>query len=140
MLTFSKIWKTAGFTSITYFAVLLNVDKSLYESASIDGAGRFKRMFYISLPALELMIVLSIISSSANILRMDFSLVYYMTKNSSPLYETTDVIETYIFRAMRHNNDFSVGTAIGIVQGVVGLVLTLILNQVSKRVSKLSMF
>lgn len=140
ILTFSTVWKSAGFTSIIYYAVLLNVDKSLYESASIDGAGRFKRMFYISLPALKLMIVLSIISSSANILRVDFSLIYYMTKNSSPLFDKTDVIETYIFRAMRHNNDFSVGTAIGIVQGIVGLVLTILLNQLAKKVTKLSMF
>ena len=116
-----------------YYAILLGVDREIYEAAEMDGAGRFRTMWSISLPYLRQMIVLNIIMSSANILRIDFNMVYFLTENKSALYPTTDVIETYMFRILRTEGDVSVTAATGMVQGVVGLVLTLALNFFSKK-------
>ena len=78
--------------------------------------------------------------SSANVLRCDFNMIYYVTNNSAALYSKTDVIETYIFRALRTDGDYSISTAVGLLQAFVGFVLTLIVNRVTKKISKESLF
>ncbi|MBQ9480981.1 MAG: sugar ABC transporter permease [Clostridia bacterium] len=140
IITFSNVWKNAGLSAVTYYAVLMGVDRELYEAAEIDGAGRFGRMFSISMPALKLMIVLNVIMSSANILRVDFNMVYYVTNNAAALYSKTDVIETYMFRALRTEGDYSIGTATGLLQALVGFFLTLAVNWISKKLSEESLF
>ncbi len=133
IITFANVWKTAGLSAVVYYAVLLGVDKEVYEAAGMDGAGRFRTMVSISLPYLKQMVVLNTIMSSANILRIDFNMVYFLTENKAALYPTTDVIETYMFRILRTEGDVSVTAATGLVQGVIGLILTLILNALSKK-------
>lgn len=133
LITFSNVWKTAGLSAVVYYAVLLGVDREVYEAAEMDGAGKFRTMWSISLPYLKQMIIINIIMSSANILRIDFNMVYFLTENKSTLYPTTDVIETYMFRILRTEGDVSVTAATGMIQGVVGLVLTLILNWFCKK-------
>jgi putative aldouronate transport system permease protein len=140
IITFCNVWKNAGLSAVVYYAVLMGVDKGIYEAAEIDGASKFKCMWHVSLPALKLMIILNIIMSSANILRVDFNMVYYVTNNSAPLYSETDVIETYMFRALRTEGDYSIGTATGLLQAFVGLILTLIVNKLCKKLSNESLF
>ena len=133
LITFSNVWKTAGLSAVVYYAVLLGVDKEVYEAADMDGAGRFRTMWSISLPYLKQMVIINIIMSSANILRIDFNMVYFLTENKSTLYPTTDVIETYMYRILRTEGDVSVTAATGMIQGIVGLVLTLLLNWLCKK-------
>ena len=140
IITFCNVWKNAGLSAVTYYAVLMGVDKEMYEAAEIDGANRFRRMISISMPALKLMIVLNIIMSSSNILRVDFNMIYYVTNNAAALYSKTDVIETYMFRALRTEGDYSIGTATGLLQAFVGFLLTLGVNYLSKKLSKESLF
>lgn len=140
IITFCNCWKGCGLSAVTYYAVLTGVDRGIYEAAEIDGANKFKCMWHVSLPALKLMVVLNTIMSSANILRVDFNMVYYVTNNSAALYSTTDVIETYMFRALRTEGDYSISTATGLLQATVGLVLTLITNKVSKKLAGSSLF
>lgn len=140
IITFCSVWKSAGLSAVTYYAVLMTNDKSLYEAAEIDGASRFRTLWHVALPSLKLMIILNVIMSSANVLRCDFNMVYYVTNNAAALYDKTDVIETYIFRALRTDGDYSISTAIGLLQAFVGFVLTIIVNQVCKKISKESLF
>lgn len=140
ILTVVDVWKISGLSAVVFFAVLLGVDKEIYEAADIDGCGKFRKMWSISMPYLKQMIVVNTLMSSANILRMDFNMVYFLTNNSPTLYPKTDVIETYMFRALRTEGDFSIATATGLIQGVVGLVLTLILNALSKRFTHESLY
>ena len=140
IITFCSVWKTAGLSAVTYYAVLTGVDKAIYEAAEIDGASKFKCMRYISLPSLKLMVVLNLIMSSANVLNLDFNMIYYVTDTAAALYSKTDVIETYMFRALRTEGDYSISTAVGLFQGVVGLILTIIANKVSKKISDTSLF
>lgn len=133
LLTFANVWKVAGLSAVVYYGILLGVDREVYEAAEMDGAGRFRMMWSISLSYLRQMIVLNVIMSSANILRIDFNMVYFLTENKSALYPATDVIETYMYRILRTEGDVSVTAATGMIQGVVGLVLTLCLNWLSKK-------
>ncbi len=133
ILTFVNVWKVSGLSAVVYYAILIGVDREIYEAAEMDGAGKFRTMWSISLPYLKQMVILNIIMSSVNVLRMDFNMIYFVTNNSATLYPTTDVIETYMFRALRTEGDISVAAATGLIQGVVGLILTLLLNWLSKR-------
>lgn len=136
ILLIVHIWKSAGVTGIIYYTCLLNVDTSLYEAASIDGAGKFRQIFVVSLPQLKSMIIVLTLMNFANILRSDFNLFFFVTQNSSALYETTDVIDTYIYRAIKQTPNFGLASAVSLVQAVVGLALTLILNAAAKRIDE----
>ena len=133
IMTFVNVWKVSGLSAVVYYAILIGVDRESYEAAEMDGAGKFRTMWSISLPYLKQMVILNIIMSSVNVLRIDFNMIYFVTNNSATLYPTTDVIETYMFRALRTEGDISVAAATGLIQGVVGLILTLLLNWLSKR-------
>ena len=135
ILTSANVWKVAGVNAVLYYAVLLGNDPEMYEAADIDGAGRWKKMWFLSLPSLKLMILLGIITASANILRVDFSWIYYSTNNKTELYEVTETIEVYMFNALRRDANYMIGTAVGLVQSVVGLVLSFTINSVVKRLS-----
>lgn len=138
ILTFMHVWKGVGIGTITYYAVLLSQDKEIYEAAALDGAGRFTRVVKLMLPSLKYMIVVNTVMSTANLLRMDFQMIYFLTGNRSLLYPTTDVIETYMFRALRTNGDYSVGAATGLAQGVFGCILAVLANRIVKWIDKSS--
>ena len=136
ILLIVHIWKSAGVTAIIYYTCLLNVDHSLYEASAIDGAGKFRQIFVVSLPQLKSMMIVLTLMNFANILRSDFNLFFFVTQNSSALYETTDVIDTYIYRAIKQTPNFGLASAVSLVQAVVGLGLTLVLNGAAKRIDK----
>ncbi len=133
ILALTNIWKGAGVGGIIYYATLMSSDRSIYEAADIDGANRFQKMRFISLPYLKIMIFVLTVMSFANIMHVDFNMIFFLTRNSGPLYPTTDVIDTYVFRALRMDGDFSVAAAIGLIQSVAGLVFSFAANQVSKK-------
>lgn len=128
------IWKSAGVSAIIFYATLISCDKSIYEAAEIDGASRWQKMLYISIPYLKTMIIITAIMSGANILRSDLGLFFYASQDIANLYPTTDVIDTYIWRILRKSGEFKVGTAVGLVQGVVGLFLTLFANKIVAKI------
>ena len=82
-----------------------------------------------------MMVLLGLIQASANIVRVDFSWIYYSTNNSKQLYEVTETIETYMFNALRTSSNFMIGTAVGLVQSVIGLVLSFWINGIIKKIS-----
>lgn len=134
ILLFVHVWKSAGVTGIIYYTTLLNVDASLYEAAAIDGATRMQRVFVISIPQLKSMIVVLALMSFANILRSDFNLFFYVTGNNSALYETVDVIDTYIYRSIKQSTNFGLASAVSFVQAVAGLALTVLINALAKKI------
>lgn len=134
ILVLSNIWKSAGVNAIIYYATLMGADQSIYEAAQIDGANRFQRMVYISIPHLKTMIMIMTIMSFGNILHTDFNMIFYLTKGSGALYSTTDVIDTYVYRIFRTGGNFSVSAAAGLIQSVAGLVLSVIVNKISRKI------
>jgi len=135
------VWKTAGVTAVIYYTTLLNVEASLYEAAAIDGASHFRRVFTISIPQLRSMIVVMVIMSFANLLHSDFNLFFYVTGNSSALYSSIDVIDTYVYRAIKETNNFGLASAVSFIQSVAGFILTIVVNKIAKKIdNQASMF
>lgn len=136
ILTALQCWKYCGFSAVTNYAVLLGVDRAMYEAADIDGAGRFQKMRYLSIPNLKFIILINIITAFGSIIRVDFSMVYFSVGANYALYETVDVLETYMYRALISSSKYSQPVAMGVFQGVVGLVLSLAANGIIRRLDK----
>ncbi|MDY2880691.1 MAG: ABC transporter permease subunit [Candidatus Borkfalkiaceae bacterium] len=135
ILCFMGVWKGAGVSGVVNYAVLLGADREMYEAADLDGATRWQKMIYLSLPYMKNMLVVNVIMSCSNILRYDFSKVYFCTGNYSTLYDTTEVIETYMYRALRTSGLYEPSTAAGLLQSCVGLVLCAVANFITRKIS-----
>ncbi|MBQ7960001.1 MAG: sugar ABC transporter permease [Clostridia bacterium] len=141
ILIFVSVWKHVGMDCIIYYATMMGIDYSLYEAAAIDGANKWKQIIHITIPSLIPIIVILGIMKIGNIFRADFGLFYQMTRDIGALYETTDVLDTYIYRTMRVFGDMSTSAAMGLLQSVVGFVLVIITNAITRRVDEdLSLF
>lgn len=129
-----NLWKNIGTSAILYYAALMGVNKELYEAAEIDGAGRLKQTWHISIPALiPLMVVLTILAIQ-QIVRGDFGLFYQIPRNVGALYATTDVIDTYVFRGLQQG-DMAFTAAVGLFQSFAGFILITGTNLIVRRVS-----
>ena len=122
ILTLIRIWKGTGAGCIIYLAALTAVDTQLYEAAAIDGANRWQRMRFISLPSLVPVIVLLVLLDIGRIFFGDFGMIYAVIGDKAQLYPTTDVIDTYLLRALRTNSNYGFSAAIGLLQSVLGFI------------------
>ena len=134
ILTVAHIWKSVGMDCVVYYAALMGIDSTYYEAADIDGATKWDKIRYITIPTIVPLIVVLMILAVGRIFRADFGLFYQVPRNVSLLYPTTDVVDTYIFRTMRVTGNMGVSSAVGLLQSVVGLILVFITNYLSKRV------
>lgn len=117
----SDVWKGFGFNSIIYIAALTGIDPMLYEAAATDGAGRWRRLWHITLPGIRSTIVLLAILSLGGILNAGFDQIYNLY---NPLvYSTGDIIDTYAYRISFQQLNFSMGTTIGLLKSVVSFFL-----------------
>jgi len=128
------VWKHVGMDSVLYYATLMGLDESLFEAAYLDGATEFQKARYITIPSLTPIIVLLTIMKIGGIFRADFGLFYQIPRNVGALYETTDVIDTYIFRNLRTLGNVGMSSAVGLLQSVVGFILVVITNWLSKKI------
>lgn len=136
ILLIVNVWKGAGVNAIIYYANMMSIDKTYYEAAQLDGANRLQCAWYITLPEIKTMAIVLTVMAIGNIIRADFGMFYFVPRNSSMLYPATDVIDTYVFRAINQLGDFSMGSAVGLFQSVVGFILILITNAVVRKVNK----
>ena len=128
-----RVWKTAGWSSIIYMAAIAGISPDIYEAAKIDGANRFQCIFRVTLPLLKEVVILQLLFSIGSVFRGDFGMIYPFIGDNSLLYPTTDVIDTYVYRAVRTQSDFSKTMAVGIYQSVLGLVMVLVANGLTRR-------
>jgi putative aldouronate transport system permease protein len=131
-----KIWKEAGMTSIIYLAAITGIDQSLYESADIDGATRWQKIRSITLPMLAPTMAILTLLNLGKIFYGDFGMIYAIIGDNGVLYPSTDVIDTYVFRALRQIGDPSNAAAIGLFQSSVGLILVFVANWFTRRLFK----
>lgn len=133
ILPLANIWKSGGYSCIIYYGILIGTDTTLYEAARIDGASNVQIMLRLQIPFLRPMLVLNALAAVAGIFRADFGMFYYLPgANNSMLFKTTDVIDTYVFRAIQGMGDLSMGAAVGLFQSVVGFVLITAANKLSR--------
>ena len=116
----TDVWKEFGFNTIIYLAAITNIDPNQYEAATIDGANRFQRMRYITLPNMRMIIVLMMVLSLGNVLNAGFDQVYNLY--SKQVYSTGDILDTFIYRIGLLDAQFGVATARGMFKSVVSTV------------------
>jgi putative aldouronate transport system permease protein len=135
ILIFTHIWKWSGYGSVIYMAAIMGIDPSLYESATIDGAGRFRQAMTITVPLLKPTAVVLVLMSVGRIFFGDFGMVYGIVRDNGILLEQVEVIDTYVYRSMRVTGDFSLTTAIGMYQSLMGLMLLTLANWAAKKIN-----
>lgn len=131
ILTFVANWKEIGYSSVIYLAAIAGINVEYYEAARVDGATRWQQMKHITLPCLRSIITIKLIMSVGGILGSDLGLFYNVPMNSGPLFSTTNVLSTYMFRGM---GKVGFTTAAGVYCSVVGFVLTMLSNAVARKI------
>lgn len=133
ILVVLRIWQGCGFGTVTYIAAITGFDTSMYEAARVDGATRFQQIRHITLPLLKPTIVILTIMSVGNIFRGDFGMIYAMVRDTAKLFPTTDVIDTFVYRALRKMNNLGMSTATSLFQSVVGCILVVSVNALARK-------
>ncbi|MBQ7487913.1 MAG: sugar ABC transporter permease [Clostridia bacterium] len=114
---FTDVWKEFGFNTIVYLAAITNIDPNQYEAATIDGANRFQKMIYVTIPNMRMIIILMMVLSLGNVLNAGFDQVFNLY--SKQVYETGDILDTFIYRIGLIDAQFGVATAMGMFKSVV---------------------
>lgn len=131
LLIISNIWKSVGWGTIIYFAALTGIDPGLYEAATVDGANRWKRMIYITLPGILPAVSINLIMSVSGIVHGGFDQIYNLY---NPLvYDKADILETYLFRNGVIGGDYALGTAMGLFNSVISFILVISANKIIKK-------
>jgi putative aldouronate transport system permease protein len=134
----SGIWQGVGWGTIIYLAALSGVDPQLYEAAMIDGAGRIRQLFAVTLPSIIPTIIIMLILRIGNLLDVGYEKVILLYNPAT--YETADIISTYVYRVGLLEQNFSYSTAIGLFNSVINFILLIVANQISRRVSETSLW
>lgn len=136
ILTIAYLWKNIGYMTLLFYATLISIDSSYIEAAAIDGANKRQQVFKIMIPYMMPTIVMMALLQIGKIFYADFGMFYFLTKNSGALYSTTDVIDTYVYRALRVTGDIGLSSAAALYQAIVGFVLVLATNLIVKKRNK----
>ncbi|MBE5040515.1 ABC transporter permease [Ructibacterium gallinarum] len=138
VLLASTVFKETGWDAVIFLAAIAGVDQSLYEAASVDGAGRFRKMFYVTIPSILPTICTVLLIKISYIASGDFDQVF-MIYNTS-VYETGDIIETYLYRIGIANGKFSMATAMGIIKAVISGTLLISCNKITKKLTQTGIY
>lgn len=128
---FSAMWKEMGFSTIIYLSALSSIDPSLYEAVSIDGGGKFRQMWHITLPGLRPTIVILFILATGKIMNLGFDQVYVL--QNSMVLDKTEIISTWIYKQGIKSGAYGITTALGLFNSVVNLILIVTTNKISKK-------
>lgn len=136
-----EIWQTFGYSAIIYIAAMMNIDPALYEAAEVDGANRWDKIFKITLPSISTSIIVMLIISVGNIFTVNLDRILLMYNSS--VYETADVIQTYVYRIAFESKgfpDYSYGTAVNILKSVIAFILVSFVNKVADKFAETRLF
>jgi putative aldouronate transport system permease protein len=135
---FSNVWQSIGWNSIIYLAALTGIDQQLYEAASIDGAGRFRRLLHVTLPGILQTIVVMLILRLGQILSVGYEKIILLY--SPGTYETADVISSYVYRVGLQGSRYSYSTAVGVFQSLINITILFLANLTCKKTMHTSLF
>lgn len=124
------IWQNVGWGTIVYLAALTGINPELYEAATVDGAGLFKRIWHVTLPGIKPTVVILLIMKLGDIIEIGFDRPFMM--GNVMVSDVSDVLSTFVYRIGIQSGQFGIATAIGLFQSVVGLIFLLIANYISK--------
>jgi putative aldouronate transport system permease protein len=136
LLVALRLWKGVGFGTVIYLSTIAGIDQEMFEAAKIDGASRLQSILLITLPMLRTTTVMLLIMSIGSIFYGDFGMIYALIGDNPLLRPTTDVIDTFVYRALRRNNDMGMSSAVGLFQSIVGFVMVVSANTLTKKLDK----
>ncbi len=134
LLVIIYLWQQTGYNSVVYFAAIMGIDGEMMEAAKVDGANGFQRILYIILPSLKPTIVILLLFALGGIVKGNFGLFYNIIGNNPLLFDTTDIIETYVYRATMSDFNFSTASAVGLYQSIIGFVIVVTVNWIVKKI------
>ena len=134
ILTIVHFWQNAGQSSIIYMASIGGIDKGLYESARIDGANKMQQIRHITLPMLRPMITLMLLMAIGKIFNSDFGMFYQVPLGQGLLIQTTQTIDTYVYRALLEMNNVGMSSAASVFQAIIGFLLVIVSNAIVRKV------
>lgn len=138
IVAFANVWKETGWNAIIYLSAITSIDPSLYEAAAIDGAGRWDKIRYITLPGIRPTIMILLLMNIGNVLNAGFEVQYLL--GNGLIKSVSDTIDIYVLTWGISQNDYSLGTAAGIFKSIVSIVLIVIANYVAKRTGEERLF
>ncbi|MDR0388138.1 MAG: ABC transporter permease subunit [Treponema sp.] len=127
-------WKWCGWASIIYIASIMAIDQECYEAADIDGANKFQKIWYITLPSIKPTIIIMLLLNLGNILRGNFEMFYQLVGNNGQLFPVTEIIDTYVFRSLMTNPSLGMTAAASVYQSVVCFVFIVTINRIVRKV------
>ena len=133
LLTFVNAWKVVGYNSIIYISTILGIDRGIYESAAIDGAGKWMQIRKITIPLLRPTVIMMTLLAVGRIFYSDFGLFYQVPQNQGSLFAVTNTIDTYVYRGLLELGDMSMSAAAGLYQSLVGFVLIIAANLIVRK-------
>lgn len=136
ILVIFQIWKTIGYSTVMYLGTIVGISNDYYEAALMDGATKSQQIRYITLPALKGMMIILTILAIGKIFFADFGLFYQLPRNSGPLFPVTNVIDTYVYRALKESGNIGMSAAASLYQSLVGFVLVVGSNFIVRRIDK----
>ncbi|MDR1540854.1 MAG: ABC transporter permease subunit [Clostridiales bacterium] len=136
LLVILRLWKGAGFGTVIYLSTISGIDQEIYEAAIIDGASRWERIRRITVPMLKSTAAMLVIMNVGGIFLGDFGMIYALVGDNPMLRSTTDVIDTFVYRALRLNNDIGMSSSVGLFQSVLGFVTVVSANALVKRLDQ----
>ena len=141
ILTIASVWKGLGYGSVIYLAKIIGIDAEIYESATIDGANKFREIWHITLPMLKPTVILMLLIAIGGVFRSDFGMIWALSGENKSLLSVTEVIDTYVFRMMKLTANHGVAAAVGLYQSVMGFGLVMLSNYLVRRYdSELALF
>ncbi len=134
LIVLIQLWQCTGYNTIVYFAAIMGIDGEVIEASRIDGVNAFQRIRYIELPMLKPTFIILILFALGGIVKGNFGLFYNIIGSNSILYPTTDILETYVYRATVQDFNFSTASAVGFYQSVIGFAIVMIVNRIIKAI------
>lgn len=134
LIVLIQLWQCTGYNTIVYFAAIMAIDAEVIEAARMDGVNAFQRIRYITLPYLKPTLIILLLFAMGGIVHGNFGLFYNIVGHNSILYPTTDIIETYVYRATVNDFNFSTASAVGLYQSVIGFILVMLCNKAIKKI------
>lgn len=129
------LWKTVGYNAIIFYTGLMGIDHSMLEAAELDAATKFQQRIYVILPMIRSLIIIMTVLAVGKIMFADFGLFYFIPRDTGMIYSVTDVIDTYVYRALRVTGDIGMSAAVTFYQSVVGFLLVMITNFIIRKIS-----
>ena len=134
ILPLVDFWKGVGYGSIIYVSAITGISDELYEAADLDGANFMQEIVHITIPSIRPTIVILTLMSLGSIMKGNFDLFYQLVGESGQLMETTEIIDTYVWRSLRQNVQIGMGSAAGLYQSFVGMILVVLVNTIVKKI------